>query len=263
MSITTSPSLSFVLRSAFLAVLCIVFGLWGAYDLWVKIPHREEQVRRFEDASATLKRLDDARQAGTTPTQQDIDEYNRTREELRQLMPGGEAPVAPGEWDRPTQWLFIVCLPFAIWPIMQLMRIRAQKYTLDDRGDLHFAGDAKLGSGLWQAGDMRDIDMSRWMRKSIAAAIHKNGQQLPLDAYLHKNLELIVGTIASRFHPDKWTADAKPVKAAGEGADAPGVDRERESHVAADGYGEAGDRSNGGGNGTGGGNGGGNGGGGD
>jgi hypothetical protein len=218
--ITTKPATSYVARAALMAVICIVFGLWGAYDLWIKIPHREQQVREFEHASATLKRLDDARQSGITPTPQDLQEYAAAQEQLRQLMPGGQAPVAPSEWDKPTQWLFIACLPFAIWPIMQLNRVRKQRYTLDEAGALHFAGDARLGSGVWRVDEVRDIDMSRWMRKSIAEVVHGDGKRLTLDAYVHKSLELIVGSLASRLHPDQWTSDAKPVKFAASTIDA-------------------------------------------
>jgi hypothetical protein len=210
--ITTKPATSYMARAAFMAVICIVFGVWGAYDLWVKIPAREELVRRYEEAGSTLKRLDDARADGHTPTQAEIDEYNRAKDELRRLMPDGKAPPAPGEWDRTTQWIFIACLPVAVWPIMQLVRARAQKYTLDESGTLHFAGDAKLDSGAWPANEIADIDMSRWMRKSVANVVHTDGRRLGLDAYVHKDLELIVGSLASRLHPQKWTADAKPIK---------------------------------------------------
>jgi hypothetical protein len=216
MSITTSPSPAYVLRTAFLAVVCIGLGLWGAYDLWVKIPRKEAVARRYEQASQVRKEYEDARQRGGQPTPQETEAYQRANEELRSLTQGGKIPAPPGQWDRLTQWIFVSCLPFAIWPIVQLLGIRGQRYTLDESGTLHFTRDPKLGAGTWPASAIRDIDMDRWMRKSIAWAVNDEGQRLKLDAYLHKNLELIVGALASRLHHEQWDALAKPIKHATE-----------------------------------------------
>ena len=37
-------------------VICAVLGLWGAYDYWVTIPRKEEEVARYE-AAATKAEL--------------------------------------------------------------------------------------------------------------------------------------------------------------------------------------------------------------
>ena len=52
------------------------------------------------------------------------------------------------------------------------------------------------------------------MAKSVAAVEHRDGRRIKLDDYVHKDLHLIVGSIASRLHPEDWDDDAKPVKRA-------------------------------------------------
>lgn len=216
--ITTTPSPSQVLRLLFITLLCIVFGLWGMYDLWVKIPRREHVVQRFHSVSQTLKELETTlqakRQSGQPPTQGEIDAYNAANAELKSLTPGGEEPVAPSKFDRAVQWVYVSCLPFALWPLMGLFKIRRQKYRLDEGGGLSFEGDPEHGSGAWSAAEIADIDMSRWMAKSIAWVIGPGGKRLKLDAYLHKDLDRIVAALASRLHPGAWDADARPIKAA-------------------------------------------------
>jgi hypothetical protein len=223
--IITTPSPSQVLRLLFIAVLCVVFGLWGMYDLWVKIPRREQLVQRFEAASQTLKDLEAVRQkhqqSGTRPIQSEIDAYNAANAELKALTPGGEAPVAPSKFDRVVQWVYIACLPCALWPLMGLFKIRRQKYRLDESGALAFEGDPEHGNGSWAANEIADIDMSRWMAKSIAWVVGPSGKRLKLDAYLFKNLDRIVAAIACRLHPDSWDGDARPIKSGAEAK--PGV----------------------------------------
>ena len=113
---------------------------------------------------------------------------------------------APGKYDRITQWAFISCLPFAPYFIWVFFRTRKQVYTLDDDGTLH------MPEGVWKTDDIADIDMSRWMAKSIAYAVHRDGTRAKLDDYKFHDLHLIIGAISHRFHPDKWDAEAKPIK---------------------------------------------------
>jgi hypothetical protein len=70
-----------------------------------------------------------------------------------------------------------------------------------------------FGDGAWTREEMADIDMDRWMAKSIAWLVHTDNRRLKLDAYLHKDLHLIIGAIASRLYPDQWDDQAKPIKA--------------------------------------------------
>jgi hypothetical protein len=92
------------------------------------------------------------------------------------------------------------------------LKARKQHYRLDDDGTLHYVGDAQLGTGAWSAAEIADIDMSRWMAKSIAWVVKSDGTRLKLDAYVHKDLHLIIGAIASQKYPEAWDAEAKPVK---------------------------------------------------
>jgi hypothetical protein len=116
----------------------------------------------------------------------------------------------PSQFDRATQWAFILCLPMAPYFFWLCAATRRRMYQLDEDGTLHLPG--KLGA--WRAEEIADIDMSRWMAKSTAQIVHTDGRRVLLDDYKHKNLHLIIGAIASRLYPDAWTAEARVVKPA-------------------------------------------------
>jgi len=113
---------------------------------------------------------------------------------------------APSAYDRPIQWMFIVSLVFVPYYIRQLMLHWGKTYTLDQDGSFHGP------HGTVRADEIADIDMSRWMKKSVAQLVDSKGERTELDAYIYKDLHLIIGAIAHRLHPDKWTSDSKIVK---------------------------------------------------
>jgi hypothetical protein len=122
----------------------------------------------------------------------------------------------PSVYDRPTQWAFILCLPFAPWSLWVYFATKKKIYRLDDEGTVHLSeAAARGGPTVWKPDDIQEIDMSQWMRKSIAWLVHVDGTRIKLDDYKHKNLHLIVGAIASRLYPDEWDVEAKPVKVRG------------------------------------------------
>lgn len=200
-----------------MAVLCIGFSVWGAYDLWVTIPKRLERSKNYETLAASLKQLESARQEnaakGRQPTAEELTEYQRVNDALTAIAPGGKVPSPPSKFDHVVQGIYICCLPFGIWPILSLLRVSKQRYRLEDDGSVHFTGDKTLSAATWPKTEIADIDMSRWMAKSIAWLVHSGGSRLKLDAFEHKNVDRIVGTIAHQMHPEAWQADARPVKA--------------------------------------------------
>ena len=109
----------------------------------------------------------------------------------------------PGKYDRPIQWMFILCLPFAPYYAWVLLRSSRRRYTLDAEGTL------ESPDGTWAADDIATIEMDRWMAKSIARVVHIDGRRAVLDAYVHRDLDRIVGRLASRFHPEDWGEDAR------------------------------------------------------
>ncbi len=113
----------------------------------------------------------------------------------------------PSKYDRPMQWMFILCLPFVPWYAVSAFKARKSSYSLDPDGTLH------MPEGTWAAHDIADIDMSRWMAKSKAWVVHADGTRVLLDDYVYRGLFHIVGALASSRYPDAWTAQAKPVKA--------------------------------------------------
>ncbi len=114
----------------------------------------------------------------------------------------------PARFDRTMQWLSISCLVAVPWCLWTVVSISRRRYALDDAGTLH------LPEGTWKADEIADIDMGRWMAKSIAWVVHRDGMRVKLDDYKHEHLHLIVGALASRFHPDDWDVDARPKSSA-------------------------------------------------
>lgn len=252
------------LRLLAIAVISLVFGVWGMYDYFIRIPGQIQLYERVQLLTACVQALerpqdppppinqesqtvidridadlarlgidpataqpqaldeqqsDDARWAAmllahrqallTTrrlplSTQPPVESlYLTSKSELDRL---GD-PKQRGEFDR-ILWglIFVPCLPFGVW-ILWVARQRGRRwYRLEDDGSLH------MHAGEWAAEDIEDIDMSRWMSKSIAYLKHRDGQRLKLDDYYHDGLHRIVGAIAHRLHPEAWTEEAKKVK---------------------------------------------------
>lgn len=152
--------------------------------------------------------------------------FNLALDELRSAAPGSERSPQfatvydglkarlgetgeispPARWDHVFQWTFILCLPCAPWFLWTLMRKRREVYELDDDGTLRAPGLA------WKDEEIAEIDMSRWMSKSIVTIVHADGTRLALDDYVHRDVHRIAGAIASARHPEAWTAEARPVK---------------------------------------------------
>ncbi len=128
----------------------------------------------------------------------------------------------PGRFDQATQWMFILCLPFVPYFAWSLIRARRRVYSLDDDGTLH------APEGTWTKDRVSDIDMSRWMAKSIAHVEVEGGERVKLDDYVYRNTHLIVGALASERYPEEWDAQARQQKPAAEVPDAD-EDGERET----------------------------------
>ena len=132
------------------------------------------------------------------------------------------AVTPPSKFDRLTQWFFILCLPFAPWYAWTFAREARVVHRLEDDGSFH--GPA----GRWSSHEIADIDMSQWMRKSIAFVVHADGRREKLDDYVHRDVDRIVGAIAHRIYPEDWTEEAKAVKK--EAAAEPAADSHPDSH---------------------------------
>jgi hypothetical protein len=218
MAVTTTIARHYYWRLVIMAVACLVFGLWGAYDLWVTIPAKEQRFQRYEELQKRNEDLEaqSAANGGKLPEalQNEYDDVNR---ELKEVTVDG-APTAPAAYDRATQWLFISCILMVPYFWLELARVKKRVYSIDDDGTIHLPKGTQP-SETWRPSDVADIDMNRWMAKSLAWLVHSDGTRIKLDDYKHRNLHLIVGAVASRLYPDQWTAEAKPVKTEEEAAE--------------------------------------------
>jgi hypothetical protein len=210
MPLTTKVARSYTVRMIVIGVLCVLFGLWGIYDLWVKIPRQEAMVDRYEQLDTTIGDYEKRVAAGQNLLPEQVGEYQAARDEMERLNPGGAVPERPSKFDRLTQWFFILCLPCAPYFFWLLMSAHRRAYRLEDDGTL------VTPAGSWPASKIGKIDMSRWMARSIAHVVHEDGQRIKLDDYIYRGTHRIVGAIASRFEPDQWTAEAKLIRPDGE-----------------------------------------------
>ncbi len=203
MALTTKIAKHYALRQIIMAVVCLVLGLWGLYDYAIKIPKQQERWETFQALTQDKAELESqSEQSLLTPDQ--IVQYEAIKDELNAL---GSAEK-PGKLDGLVKGLaFVPCLPFAPYFLWVYARTKRNVYTLDDDGTLH------LPDGQWAQAEIAEIDMSRWMAKSIAYVVHQEGTRVKLDDYKHRDLHLIVGAIASRLYPEAWDAEAKQVKA--------------------------------------------------
>jgi hypothetical protein len=183
------------------AIMCFGFALWGAYDYFVSIPDREAAVQRFTQASAERERIQGLPQPLPPET---VAAYQQAEAVIASFK--GEMPTPPAAYDRPVQlWIYmigcgVISTPWFLWAWWSSAR---RKYVLQDDGTLI------TPQGTVAAEDMADIDMSRWMSKSIATVKTTDGHAFKLDDYKYKNTHLIVGSIAQRFYPEDWTEDAR------------------------------------------------------
>jgi len=204
MALTTSIARHYALRQIIMAVVCLVLGLWGLYDFAIKIPAQQKAYQSFEELSAEKADLEAKRELGPL-TDDEITAYEARVAQINELG----SPTKPGELDRLVKGLaFVPCLPFTPYFLWVYVRTKRRVYRLDDDGTLH------LPEGVWPQDQIADIDMSRWMAKSIAYVVDKQGTRVKLDDYKHRNLHLIIGGIASRLYPKAWDAEAKQFKAA-------------------------------------------------
>ncbi|HMN96572.1 MAG TPA: hypothetical protein PKC43_09120 [Phycisphaerales bacterium] len=210
MAIQTSVAPRQTIRLVAMAVICAALGLWGAYDYFIKIPRNAAAAERYQalggEALGIAERV--ARGEGTLA---DVERAGAIEDELETF--GGKVPEPPGKYDRAINlWVYIVgCGVIGIvWSLWALWSLARRKYRLDDDGTLHHPG------GTWPASEITGIDMTRWMEKSLATLQRTQAaaadESLLLDDYKYRNMHLIVGHFASRFHPDDWTAEARMVR---------------------------------------------------
>jgi hypothetical protein len=231
MPITTTIARHYFWRQVITAVVCVVLAVWGAYDLWVKIPYK----RWTNDLHDARDRLLAKKEAGTidfaAAEAADVDPLrsrflkdrvvvrdgateSQLLEALDVLTKDIERTAEPAVYDEFVQWLFISCIlgvPYCVW---RIAAIRGNTYTLDESGSLTLPG-----GDTWARDDIASIDMSRWMAKSIAHVVHRDGRREKLDAYLRARLEVIIGHIAHRLEPGQWNPDGTQVKGSSRSGD--------------------------------------------
>ncbi len=229
-----------------MAIVCVVLGLWGAWDYAVAIPNAITEADRAELIKLVLPALDvelgsEERDAATVALNVAIEEDSGVDVEWGNALfvfggaVSGNGSVGqqeainlleeylnkygnvtrPSKYDRPMQWMFILCLPFGFYylGVYGKMSKRAGVYCLDDDGTL------TTPEGSWTSNEIKDIDMGRWISKTAKAretwkarVVVDDHAPIVLDDYIYKDMHLIIGKLAHQFYPEQWTPLAKRVR---------------------------------------------------
>jgi hypothetical protein len=242
MRISSTIATHYFLRLVFLVALpCLAFTAWGAYDLWWKYPYQawtnelhdahQELLRKQEERAISAVRPADQRLVDIAARAVSFNSATPTEAQLLEVFNGlaqrYERTAKPSAFDDIVCWIFISCILAVPWALWRIYYLRSHTFALDDDG-LHLPDGS-----LWKHDDIASIDMSRWMEKSIAWIVHRDGRRVKMDAYLYKNLEHIIGAIAHRFDPAAWNVDGTRVK--GEGGSVAAKSAEHSAEAAIEG----------------------------
>ncbi len=246
MALKTTLATRYWLKTIVMALVCVVLGLWGIWDYVVAIPRDIEAYSRATflreviqpalDVEFGSQERDDAtvvlnaaleEDDGLDPQWSDalvvfggavsgnnVDSQQKAKDLLETYLNKYGNVTQPSRFDRPMQWVFILCLPFGFYYFGAYLKMsnRAKKYLLDDDGTL------TTPEGTWTAEEIEGIDMDRWISKTgkarttwTAKVIVKGHAPVLLDDYVYKDMHLVIGKLAHKYYPKEWTPLAKRV----------------------------------------------------
>ena len=218
-TIKTTMKKSQQIKLIVIGVLCLVSMAYGAWQVWSRIPDRNEQFvayRNALDSFETLTELRVEQQRDLTPQQ--AEEYMAAEAILADYK--DDKPQPPSKYDRLINfWVWFIGgfsgIPFVVWPFV---KYRSGGWRLDSEGTLH----SPKGESFTPE-EIKDIDMTSWRglinpqanNKSTwqAKLILENDRSLLLDDYLWEGMAGIIAHYAHRFHPAAWDEDGEPIEA--------------------------------------------------
>lgn len=190
------------------AAISMVLALWGAYDYWVAIPAKEAAVAAYDSAARSVEDFEAKAQAAASApgsaqplSAEEVAAYTQAKS----VVDKGR-PTPPAAYDRPVQlWMYMVgCGVLGVpWFLWQWLGTARRRYSLEDDGTL-VAPEGRFGRA-----DIADIEMDKWMSKSLATVVLTDGRKVVLDDYKFRDMHLIVGAIASERYPEKWSPEAR------------------------------------------------------
>ena len=82
MTVTTSIARHYAIKHVVLIVVSIVFALWGAYDLWIKLPREQRVADRFAELMEAKEQIEKDLESGSGVVSEE-----RLREAAEQYEP--------------------------------------------------------------------------------------------------------------------------------------------------------------------------------
>src|SRR6185503_13665220 len=116
MAITTHISPRFAGQTLFIALICLVFGVWGIYDLKVTIPKRQKAFDDYQLLKAEKKKIDDVKATmppGVRLSPDTQAAYDTIQATMKKYSPDGSELTQPAGFDWIVQWIYASGLPCA------------------------------------------------------------------------------------------------------------------------------------------------------
>ena len=217
-TIKTTMKKSQQIKLIVVGVLCLVSMVYGAWQVWSRIPERTEQFADYRAAIETFETLTELRVEQAIPlSPEQASEYMDAEKVLASYK--DDKPLAPSKYDRLINfWVWFIGgfsgIPFAIWPFV---KYRSGGWVLNSEGTL------RSPKGKTFAPDqIKDIDMTTWRGLINPQASNKStwqarlklqdNESLLLDDYLWEGMSKIIAHYAHQFHPDAWTETGEPIE---------------------------------------------------
>ena len=183
-------------------VLCLISVVYGAGQVWSRIPERAAQFATYRAAIETFEAVAELRVESTVPlTPVQAQSYMDAEKVLANYK--DDKPLPPSKYDRLINfWVWFIGgfsgIPFAIWPFV---KYRSGGWVLDSEGTL------RSPKGERYAPDqITDIDMTSWRGLINPQSSNKSTWQaklelqdkrvLVLDDYLWAGMSKIIQSTA-------------------------------------------------------------------
>jgi len=213
MVIETRIARRYWVRKALLAFMFFAFGCLALYDGFVKYP--KEVVLYNENLE--YEQLKQQR-ASSSLTQAEATRFAELDTKFSDPTMG-KIPKRSQKDIVLQHGLAVLCFPAALALVITWLISARRKFIIQEDGTLI------APEGTFPPSAMTDIDMTRWMDKSIArleinGGPDKGGAAVKLDAWIYDGMDETIENLARRFHPEQY-ADKPPVAAAAASNDEP------------------------------------------
>lgn len=198
MLIETKVAKRYWVRKALLTLMFFGFGCLALYDGIVKYP-------KEIDAWSEYSRYNSLKERKNTSALSRAEAQEFALLDTKFSDPSVRQPRERHERDIRIQYtLAAICFPASAVFVLTWLLSARRKYIIREDGTL------VAPEGVFPADSLTDVDMTKWMDKSIAVVEirggpAKGGTAVKLDAWIYDGLDEVIEKLARRFHPDEFS----------------------------------------------------------